>query len=95
MIELYNGAGKEIQKTIEKDPDALAVPKCPFDPTHRPRLQRVSNNGYNVRCWDCDKEDRLVHTYTVRTWKQAYKSWGCYFDEVRPLEELLAESDRR
>ena len=73
----------------ELDPAALAVPACPFDPTHRPRLGRVSNNGYNVRCWDCDKEGRLVHTYTRRSWKQAYKDWGCYSDEVRPLEDML------
>lgn len=77
----------------ELDPAALAVPACPFDPTHRPRLGRVSNNGYNVRCWECDKEGRLVHTYTERTWKKAYKAWGFYSDEVRPLEDLLENRD--
>lgn len=77
----------------ELDPAALAVPACPFDPTHRPRLGRVSNNGYAVRCWECEKEGRIVRTYTQRTWKKAYKDWGFYSDEVRPLEALL-DQDR-
>lgn len=72
------------------DPAALPVPRCPFDPKHRPRLGKVSNNGYDVRCNECRAEGRRVDTFVEKSWKKAYAAWGCYDGvEADTLDDLL------
>ncbi|MBR0193381.1 MAG: hypothetical protein IJQ31_15075 [Thermoguttaceae bacterium] len=83
----------EPEKDIPLDRAALHVPKCPFSKFHRPKLQKVSNNGYRVKCPECEKEGRRVGTFVEKSWKKAYQSWGRYDIKTKTLEELLEESD--
>lgn len=83
----------EPEKDIPLDRASLNIPKCPFSKFHRPKLQKVSNNGYRVKCPECEKEGRRVGTFVEKSWKKAYESWGRYDTATRTLEELLEESD--
>lgn len=83
----------EPEKEAPVDPAALHVPQCPFSKFHRPKLQKVSNNGYRVKCPECEKEGRRVGTFVEKSWKKAYQSWGRYDIKTKTLEELLEESD--
>ena len=83
----------EPEKEAPVDPAALHVPQCPFSKFHHPKLEKVSNNGYRVRCPECDKEGRIVRTYVEKSWRKAHQAWGRYDNETKTLEELLEESD--
>ena len=83
----------ESDDCMTMDAAALHVPKCPFSKFHRPKLQKVSNNGYRVKCPECEKEGRRVGTFVQKSWKKAYESWGRYDTATRTLEELLEEGD--
>lgn len=83
----------EPEKEAPADPAALHVPQCPFSKFHHPKLEKVSNNGYRVRCPECEKEGRRVGTFVQKSWKKAHESWGRYDNETKTLEELLEESD--
>ena len=83
----------EPEKEAPAAPAVLHVPQCPFNKFHRPKLQKVSNNGYRVKCPECEKEGRRVGTFVEKSWKKAYQSWGRYDIKTKTLEELLEESD--
>ena len=76
------------------DQTALPVPRCPFVKKHRPRFQKVSNNGYRVKCPECEKEGRNVACFVQKSWKKGYAAWGCYDNhETATLEKLLERPD--
>lgn len=83
----------EPEKEAPADPAALHVPQCPFSKFHHPKLEKVSNNGYRVRCPECDKEGRIVRTYVEKSWRKAHQAWGRYDNETKTLEELLEKAD--
>ena len=83
----------EPEREAPADPAALHVPKCPFSKFHHPTLAKVSNNGYRVRCPECDKEGRIVRTYVEKSWRKAYQAWGRYDTATITLEELLEKAD--